>query len=436
MVAGAAFSTPEQLQHQTFLVRGTVNGSLAKDLILGPFIVAYAVQVLGYSNGEISWFLSLIPLLILARYPFLDVIRNVPRITVIGWSRYVQLSCLVALFVLPPDLVSLPVLVLIGVCFVFGNEFLQNAVWMNLVAEVSHHRDRGRFLGKLRMWKQATNMSFALFGFVLVGDSLSKGEFNILLVGVALLLVNSLFWYAKLPARAPAADQGAFQGRGQSLNILRTHPLMRRPLVMTFLLAVQQWPILIVFVVGTLHLPANLLMLTVVATMTGSIVSEVFWGKRVDQVGIGNVFKWCFAGTLALYPLLLFVPDYAQIVTGSAQYVWGTVLLLIFYFCNGVLAAGQMMAISIYRAAYLDQPGGFHALNLLMAINQLFLAALTALGGFLLVQLAVPDAMQWGAIWVDPFRLATLTIVLTAVVAGLWVASGIIHDPKLMAARG
>ncbi|MEP5758825.1 MAG: hypothetical protein ABJ327_05815 [Litoreibacter sp.] len=196
-------SNPKQRLDQTYLVRGTLNGSLAKDLLLGPFIVAYAVQVLDLSNAQLTWFLSSIPLLVLFRYPFLDVIRQYPRITVLHWARYIQMSCLIALLLLPTDWVTLFVLFAVASWFVFGNEFLQNAVWMNLVAEVSEKRDRGQFLGRLRTWKQATNMSFALIGFVLVGEKLSEGEFRVLLLIVLLLLINSRFWYGKIAPTAP-----------------------------------------------------------------------------------------------------------------------------------------------------------------------------------------------------------------------------------------
>lgn len=421
----AAGSTQAQLQQQSWLVRGTLNGQLAKDLVIGPFIVAYAVQVQGLSNGEISWFLALVPLLVLARYPFLAGIAHVPRVTVLHWARYVQISCLVALLVLPPEWTPLPVLMAIGVWFVFGNEFLQNAVWMNLVAEVSTSRDRGRFLGSLRMWKQATAMAFAVFGFVLVGESLSRGEFQILLLVALLLLLNSRFWYGKLPAIPPPETQRPAPGLDRMWHVARTSPLMRRPLVLSTVGAVLSWPILIVYLVGVLSLPANLLMLTVVARMLGSIVSEVFWGLRADARGVRQVFVQFYSYAFALYPMLLFVPDFAQVAPGSWDYLFGTGVMLAFFFARGVLDAGHMMATSMYKAQYLDAPGGFQAINLLTALHIALMSVMTALGGVLLVRFETAEVVAWGPIWLDPFRLITLAILWLTVAAGLWVASGI-----------
>ncbi|PTX56305.1 hypothetical protein C8N43_0960 [Litoreibacter ponti] len=435
MVAIAG-STPDQLRHQSWLVRGTLNGALAKDMVIGPFIVAYAVQVQGLSNGQISWFLALVPLLVLARYPFLALIAHVPRVTVLHWARYVQISCLVALLVLPPAWTPLPVLMAIGVWFVFGNEFLQNAVWMNLVAEVSTGRDRGRFLGRLRMWKQATAMAFAVFGFVLVGESLSREEFQILLLVSLALLLNSRFWYGKLPATPPPDKERGDPARAPMWHILTTNPLMRRPLALSIVGAVLSWPILIVYLVGALSLPANLLMLTVVARMLGSIVSEVFWGLRADALGVRQVFLQFYAYAFALYPLLLFVPDYAQVAPGSIDYILGTGVLLAFFFARGVLDAGHMMAASMYRAQFLDAPGGFQAINMLTAIHIALMSAVTGLGGVMLVRLDGAAVWSWGPVWLDPFRLVTLAILALTLAAGLWLAAGIRSELAGQAAAG
>lgn len=429
-------SSSAQKTSQTALVYGTLNGAIAKQMVIGPFIVAFAVQVQGFSNAQLSWFLTVLPLLVLLRYPFLDVLRPFPRIKVLHVARAVQISCLAALLILPTDWITLPVLVLIAAWFVFGNEFLQNAVWMNLVAEVSAPSDRGRFLGRLRTWKQTTAMCFALFGFFVVGSELSRAEFSILLVVAGLLLINSLYWYAKVPATPPASDARAFSGRGQAWSILRTNPMLRRPLALSFVNAVLHWPILIVFIVGSLHLPANLLMLTVVAAMTGSIVSEVSWGAKADRSGIKHVFLIYYLGSFALYPLLFFVPDYAAIETGSVQWIIGTIMLLSFYFFSGVLDAGQMMAASMYRAHYLNTPSGFHAVNLLTALTQLFTGLLTALGGVILVTLAVPEPSQSGAIWIDPFRVTTITIMLATVAIGVWISTGIALENRTNPAAG
>ncbi len=420
MVDTAQPGQPESNKHtQSLLVRGTINGSLAKDMVLGPLVVAFAVQVLGYSNGQISWFLSLIPLIVLVRYPFLDTIRTYPRIDVVKLSRYFQASCLIALLVLPLDWITVPVLFALAVWFIFGNEFLQNAVWMNLVAEVTSHQDRGRFLGRLRTWKQATNMAFSVVAFFIVGDHLSRGEHRVLLLIVIALLINSLIWYRSVPATPPPADIGTYSGRKQFWPILRRHPMMRRPLVLTFAIAVLQWPILIVYVVGSLNLPANLLMLTVSCSMLGSIVSEYVWGISADRLGIRRLFQVYFFGSLLISPLIFLWSDYGMIQTGSQSWFISTIALLIFYFATGVLNAGHQMAMSMYRAQFLDQQSGFHALNVLTAVNQLFVAALTGIGGIILVVLAEPTQVT------DVFRVVTVVIMTATIVFGLWVTHGI-----------
>ena len=95
-----------------------------------------------------------------------------------------------------------------------------------------------------------------------------------------------------------------------------------------------------------------------------------------------------------------------------------------------------MMAASMYRAHYLNTPSGFHAVNLLTALTQLFTGLLTALGGVILVTLAVPEPSQSGAIWIDPFRVTTITIMLATVAIGVWISTGIALENRTNPAAG
>ncbi|NJM81388.1 MAG: MFS transporter [Tabrizicola sp.] len=416
---------------QRALIWGTLNGSLARDVTLGTFVVAYAVQVLGYSNGQISWFLSLVPLAVLLRYPFLDRIRSVPRIDVLRASRSVHILCILLLMLIPAEWMSLPLLGFIALLFVFGNEFLQNAVWMNMVAEVTTRAERGRFLGRLRTVKQATNMSFALFGFFLVGETLSQGEYRILLLVILALLVNSAWWYRGITRRP--VNEAAESGKGQFWAILRRHPMMRGPMLIAVATGVAQWPILIVFLVGSLHVPADLLMLTVVAGMIGSIFSEWLWGAAADRFGLRRILAFYFIGSILICPLLFLIPDFSDPAVQGQSWFAGALFLLVFSLLRGTLEAGRLMADTLYKASLVRNAGGFHAVNLLTAANQLFVAGLTATGGLILAAVsdgtgALEAVVRRDLLWIDDFRLITTALITLACVIGLWLSRKLRFD--------
>ncbi|MEM7642241.1 MAG: MFS transporter [Pseudomonadota bacterium] len=430
MVAAPDLSTDAQRDAQANLIRATLMGSLSKDIVTGPFCVAFAVQVLRFSDGQVATMLTVLPLIVVLRYPYLDRIRDHPRQAVTIRSRYVQLSCLLALLLLPTGWITLPVLIAIAVLFVYGNEFLQNAVWMSFVAEVTARGDRGRFLGRLRTGKQATSLAFALFGFFYVGEALDRGEHRVLILIVIALLLNSLFWLHRVPPAPPPDGLRGFSGRGRFRHTIRTSPLMRRPLALGLLGGVLDWPILMVYLVGTLNMPANLLMLNVVAGMLGPIFSVFLWGRSADRMGERRIFLVYYGCALALYPALLFVPDFDAVADGSRAWWIGLFALLAFNFLQGILLAGRMMAESMLQARYVNAAEGFHAINVQTMLKQIFAAALTAAGGLMLA--ATTDsggqAAAWGVIWLDPFRLLTIGIVTAAIFAGLAVARGIPDD--------
>ncbi|MXU65113.1 MFS transporter [Oceanomicrobium pacificus] len=423
-----ATSTPAQRDAQTKLIRSTFLGSLSKDMLTGPFFVAFAVQVMQFSDGQISTMLALLPLVVLLRYPFLDRIRSYPRRDVTIAARFIQLACLLLLLCLPTDWISLPVLFGIAALFVFGNEFLQNAVWTNFVAEVTARGDRGAFLGRLRTGKQFTNLAFALFGWLLVGDLLDRTEHSILLVVVILLLLNSLYWLFRIPSQPPPGQLQAFSGKGHFWSTLRHSRLLRRPLALAFIIGILHWPILTLYLVGTLNMPASILMLSVVANMLGPIFSVFIWGRQADRHGERRIFLLYFTCVLGLYPILLLVPDFATVPDHGRAWFIGVGAILGFNFLAGILDAGQMMAGSMYQARYVNDEDGFHAINILTAANQLFMAGLTALGGLVLSFNAGGGVIRFGPLEMDLFRALTLLIVTLAIAAGAAIARGIPED--------
>ncbi|WP_179381103.1 hypothetical protein [Jannaschia marina] len=420
-------STPDQLRVQGHLIRSTFMGSLSKDMVVGPYLTAFAVQVLLLSNGKISLFLAVLPLVVLLRYPFLDRIRGLPRQRVTLASRAVQLACLLLLLVLPQEALGLPGLIAIAVLFTFGNEFLQNAVWTNFVAEVAARGDRGRFLGRLRTGKQAFALLFALFGFFLVGETLDRAEHRILLLVVIALLLNSVFWLLRVPATAPPVQMRGFSGRGQFWSTVRHSPLMRRPLAIAVLSGVLTWPILNVYLLGVLNLPANLLMLMTVAWMLGPIFSVFLWGRQADALGERRIFRVYFLGALAALPLLLLVPDFAAVASGSAAWWGGVAAVLGMQFVTGILLAGHLMATTMYQARYVTEGAGFHALNILTLLTQLAGAGIVALGGVILTATTGDGAgaVPLGPIWVDGFKAASIGLQALACLLALRVVRGI-----------
>lgn len=425
-------SSDAQKTAQTYLIRANLIGSLTRDLLVGGYIVAFAVQVLDYSNEQISWFLAAVPMLVVLRYPFLDVIRKVPRIYPTRAARCIQMFCLAALFVLPTDWITLPVLMGLAAVFIFGNDFLQNSVWMNLVAEVTTRSDRGKFLGRLRTAKLTTAMLFALFGMVLVGDELSRSEHRILLLIVMALLANALFWFWRVKPE-PVPDQVRdSRGRGQFWLIVRTSKLLRRPLALEFVDRVMSWPILLVYLIGALNMPANVFMLYVVAGMMGPICSVFFWGRRADATGVRKIYLSYFIVSLTLFPILLFVPDFDSVPYQGAQWYVGVIALLLFTFAGGVIGAGHGMAASMYKAHYVNDRHGFHAVNILTAGTKVFTGVLTGIGGLVLALFADVEIASYatgagGFLWLDPFRLVMIGVVTVFALLGAWISLGIDH---------
>lgn len=405
-------------------------GDVPRAMLLGSYFVAFAIQVLGLSNEQVTLLLSVIPMIVLVRYPFLDLIRETPRIYPTLIARWNTILLLFILLIVPSSWFSLPFLIVIAVVFLIGNEFLQNAVAPGLINEITTRSDRGTFFGKMRTAKMAPAFVFALIGFFYVGDTMDRSEHRVLLLMAIGLATYAAIWMAKIPATPPPDEVRASVGRGQFWAILRSSQLLRRPLWLMLISKVLLWPILTVYIIGTLHLPANLVMFQVLIAMLGGICSVFLWGKKADRTGFRPIFQSFFLFSIVTFPLIFFVPDFAEVQTYGPQWIVGVCALMLSTFIGAVLLAGQDMAASMYYTLYVNGRNGFHALNILTMFGAIAQAILTALGGYLLIVLTRGELQNLAAsgesyIWIDPFRVVSFGIITTFCLFGWWLSRGI-----------
>jgi len=413
---------------QTRIVRASYLGMILKDMMVGGMMIMFATHVLGYTSGETSILTALAPLILLARYPFLDVVNRLPRFNVMFWGRIIQVLLIVLLIVIPPQMLTLWVLLPIASAFVISNEFLLNAVFIPAVSEVTKPTERGVFLGRLRSTTQTFGLIYNLGVLFVVGDILEHGEHRVLLLIALLGLANSLFWLAPLKD-TPEREFPARSGR-TIMNVLRTSPLMRRPLAVSLIKSLWEWPILIIYLLNGLNMPAYIMSLFIVLRSIGAISAVKYWGRQADRIGFRATFMFSFGWALALYPILFFIPDFAQITEGSFAYYGGVAAVSVFAFFMGVLTAGQNVANTLYFTAYLKDGQGFYALNLLTALTTVFLSALTALGGIALVKLegaglATAQPLFGGLLWTDTFRILLISFLSILLLIGLFLSAKI-----------
>lgn len=407
---------------QMRLIRASYIGMLLKDMMISGMMIMFASHVLGYTSGQTSFLTAVAPLVLLARYPFLDVVNRLPRFRVMLAARIIQLFCVFALFIIPREHLTVPVLMPLAAIFVVTNEFLLNAVFIPTVSEITEPTERGAFLGRLRSRLQTVGLIYNMGILIFVGEELSSKEHRVLLLICIGMLINSIYWLA--PLRDTPKRQFPSRKHRSLWNVITTSPLMRRPLAISLVKSLWEWPILLIYLLNAMSMPAWLMSLFIVSRTLGVISSVNFWGRQADRIGFRRTFLYSFGAALGLFPFLLLIPDFAQITNGSPAYFFGVAAIGIFAFFMGVLTAGQNLANTLYFTAHLKEGQGFYALNLLTATTTVFLSGLTALGGYALVTLensglATAASKFGGMIWVDSFRVLLILSLSVLLVVGL-----------------
>ena len=212
---------------------------------------------------------------------------------------------------------------------------------------------------------------------------MDEGEYDLLLVLMLVFLMNALFWLRGMNDTPNRVSNDNVESR--LIHVIRTSPLLRLPLALSTVKVIWEWPVLLIYLLNALNVPANIMTLLLITTAVGNVASVALWGRLADRVGCRRVFVISYIAAFGVFPILLFLPDFAQLDPDSPTWFAGVAVMALFGLAKGVISAGQNVTMTLFYTGYLSEGQGFFALNILTATTRLFLAGLTAVGGLALV---------------------------------------------------
>lgn len=281
--------TPEQRQRgQRYAIIANVIVVLEQFIMLGAMMMLYSTDVLHFSPKDIGAILALTPLIVLARIPFVNAIRRFGKVRTLRFSVALRALMVLVLMLIPARILSLHLYIVILLLYTFIIQAGAGVVWQPLMRDITTHEDRGQFFGRMR-FIFTTIGAIAIAGITMViGEETSEIEYKALLAVTIVFLVHRYYWLGKIP-EVNESDQIASNGRhanGLSLwQIVRTAPLLRRPLFITLLVALTAVPVFIVYLRQLLYFPANMITLLMFISTVGAAGTLLLWGRVADVLG-------------------------------------------------------------------------------------------------------------------------------------------------------
>jgi len=282
-------------------------------MVLTDHLPTLALVALGASESIVGLQRAFIYLAILLQLPTLRLVGRIPKRTILVGGQIVALLGTVPLLWFA-DLSAAPqargVSIAMAAFAVTAIGFaICETVWFPLLHGYQESARIGQFFGRLR-----TGWHLTLIVYFLGAQrwlATHPGAFAELFAVAFALGVLRVALIVRLPERSE--QTGSVIHVREALALLRSQPLLRRYLVGVAVagsMRVIVFTFAIVMMRRVIGFSEGEVLYTTVAIFSGGLASLLLWGRVVDRVGPGPVFRWTALGQALLFLGFLFVSQH------------------------------------------------------------------------------------------------------------------------------
>lgn len=393
-------------------------------IMMGPIMMLFANDVLGFDPKTIGTVVGLLPLLIVLRFPLLGFVRRLGLKRTLFYTDCAYFAAVLLLVVLPVDWLTVSTFLCVIMLYKTASVIGPVTVWQPLLRDITTNRDRGRFFARMRFVFSIVTLSMSAGVSLLIGEEIARSEYNILLLISLLGIVNRLYWARYIPEYDHQADRE--QRQKPLWDIIKSSALLKRPVLVVMLMTITGMPLFVVYLRQVLHVPTNAVSAFVFMSTLGSVASMMLWGRIADAIGFKPMLTGLLIMGICISPLLLLVaPIEADVISWQALSGSDVVSLTVlagFGFMAGAMNAGTGIASTSIQHAHTNN----HYVVEEMAVFSVAVNACQSLGffaaGYVIQSWAMPDGSQTiieGGLYWDWARFYIICILNLAAVGAL-----------------
>jgi hypothetical protein len=390
-------------------------------VVFGAELPTLALVALGASEAVVGLQRALLYLAVALQLPALRLVSSVPKRSILVGGQVFALvgsAPLLAFAALeglgPPASVGIALAALIAAA---AGLAVGDTAWFALLHGYQEPARTGRFFALLR-----TGWHLTLIAYFLAAQrwlTAHPGQFGPLFAAGWALGLLRVVLIARLPERSERGSQ-RIRVR-EAIGLLRHQPLLRRYLIGCGLAAPARsvaFAFALVMLRREIGMGEGQILYTTIAVYTGGLASLYLFGRIVDAVGPGPVFRWTALGQAALTLGLIAVDG-----AGAAD------LLLAVALFFGVYALGAGFDVADTHVLFSLAPE--HAPARTMVMAQVFESAIRAAAP-LLLGVVLERALRAGLEPLAAYHVLFVVCALSAL-AALLPLRGFAHRPSRLA---
>lgn len=284
--------------------------------ITGDIMVLFLTDILRFSVTDITFVMSIIPLVALIRLPLLFAFKKTDKTKMIMMSIFIKMLVVIALLLTPWDGNDFSVFALLILMYQVSTEFGVGICWQPLLREITDNEDRGSFFAKMRFVFMLITSIYTFSVSVFITDKIQGHQYRILLLLVFLGLLLQLYGLFKLRSTETVKKLkfSLYEKRGKQDSIIE-QLRMNKNIVWIFILEIvftfMGLTLMVVYLSTVMNFPSNLLSMYIALNTASATIVLLVLGRIFDKyvfkiIKSINIFYFVY-----LVAFLTFFP-YAQ----------------------------------------------------------------------------------------------------------------------------
>jgi membrane protein len=268
--------------YQSSIVGLSLSNQIISITITGDFMILFMSQILGFSDLQNSWLITMLPIIALVRIPLSYLMRRKNLLDLMRWSVLSKLCLIAILVVIPYERVTFSIYTVFLVLYQITVELGFGLVWNPLILLVTEEKSRAKFLSHLGLFQLVTSFYTLLISFY-IGKELTSFHYRCLL-GIALVSLILQFILLK----QLQTDYHLFQNHQETgrmdWQVLKKqiwHHL--RILLLDSLILYITLTMNVLYMVQVLHLSANLVSLYSSMSLLGNVLALALAGPCFEK---------------------------------------------------------------------------------------------------------------------------------------------------------
>ncbi len=377
--------------YQSSIIGLSLSNQIISITITGDFMILFMSQILGFSDLQNSWLITMLPIIALVRIPLSYLMRRKNLLDLMRWSVLAKFCLLGVLIIIPYERVTFSIYTVFLVLYQITVELGFGLAWNPLILLVTEEKSRAKFLSHLGLFQLITSF-YTLLISLCIGKELTALYYRWLL-GIALVSLILQFILLKQLQNDYHLFQNHQETGRMDWKLLKKqvwHHL--RILLLDSLILYVTLTMNVLYMVQVLHLSAKLVSLYSSMSLLGNVLALALAGPCFEKKR--SLFFTILLVITGCEILLIFLlPHDAASYTVFWSIGWGLL--------NGAVGAlwGLYISLVKHQAA---SPSPFTIWNIYQGIAYLVSVLVFYLSGNL-VHLASSSSE------LDPYRLVLIT---------------------------